>query len=86
MFRWSLVAVDEDGSERPVEVFAERRREAIEKARHAFWPVKEVRVVSAGIACAELWKNLETQTCDHPTPPLSDPGPKESGFGAVPAL
>ena len=35
MFRWSLVAVDEDGSERPVEVFAERRREAIEKARHA---------------------------------------------------
>lgn len=29
---------------------------------------------------AELWKNLETQTCDPPTPPLSDPGPKESGF------
>lgn len=47
MFRWSLVAVDEDGSERPVEVFAESRREAIEKARDAFWPVEDVRVVSA---------------------------------------
>ena len=47
MFRWSLVAVDEDGSEHPVAVFAESRREAIEKAQHAFWPVKDVRVVSA---------------------------------------
>ena len=47
MFRWSLVAVDEDGSERPVEVFAESRREAIEKARDAFWPIADVRVVSA---------------------------------------
>ena len=47
MFRWSLVAVDEDGSERPVAVFAENRREAVEKAQDAFWPVKDVRVVSA---------------------------------------
>ena len=47
MFRWSLVAVDEDGSERPVAVFAESRREAIEKAQDAFWPVENVRVVSA---------------------------------------
>ena len=47
MFRWSLVAVDGDGSERPVEVFAESRREAIEKAQDAFWPVEDVRVVSA---------------------------------------
>lgn len=47
MFRWSLVAVDEDGSERPVAVFAESRREAIEKAQDAFWPVEAVRVVSA---------------------------------------
>ena len=47
MFRWSLVAVDEDGSEHPVAVFAENRREAIEKAQDAFWPVKNVRVVSA---------------------------------------
>ena len=47
MFRWSLVAVDEDGSERPVAVFAESRREAIEKAQGAFWPVENVRVVSA---------------------------------------
>ena len=47
MFRWSLVAVDEDGSERPVAVFAESRREAIEKAQDAFWPIADVRVVSA---------------------------------------
>lgn len=47
MFRWSLIAVDEDGSERPVAVFAESRRDAIEKAQDAFWPVKDVRVVSA---------------------------------------
>lgn len=47
MFRWSLVAVDEDGSERTVAVFAESRREAIEKAQDAFWPVEDVRVVSA---------------------------------------
>ena len=47
MFRWSLVAVDEDGTERPVAVFAENRREAIEKAQDAFWPVENVRVVSA---------------------------------------
>lgn len=47
MFRWSLVAVDEDGSERTVAVFAESRREAIEKAKDAFWPVEDVRVVSA---------------------------------------
>ena len=47
MFRWSLVAVNEDGSEHPVAVFAESRREAIEKAQDAFWPVKNVRVVSA---------------------------------------
>ena len=47
MFRWSLIAVDEDGSEHPVAVFAESRREAIEKAQDAFWPVEDVRVVSA---------------------------------------
>ena len=47
MFRWSLVAVNEDGSEHPVEVFAESRLEAIEKAQEAFWPVENVRVVSA---------------------------------------
>ena len=47
MFRWSLVAVDEDGSERTVDVFAESRREAIEKAQDAFWPIADVRVVSA---------------------------------------
>ena len=47
MFRWSLVAVNEDGSEHPVEVFAESRREAIGKAQDAFWPVESVRVVSA---------------------------------------
>lgn len=47
MFRWNLVVVDEDGSERPVAVFAENRREAVEKAQDAFWPVKDVRVVSA---------------------------------------
>ena len=47
MFRWSLVAVDEDGSVRTVDVFAESRREAIEKAQEAFWPVEYVRVVSA---------------------------------------
>ena len=39
--------MDGDGSERPVEVFAESRREAIEKAQDAFWPVEDVRVVSA---------------------------------------
>ena len=47
MFRWSLVTVDEDGSEHPVEVFAESRREALEKAQDAFWPIADVRVVSA---------------------------------------
>ena len=47
MFRWSLVVVDESGSEHPVAVFAESRREAIEKAQDAFWPVKDVRVGSA---------------------------------------
>ena len=47
MFRWSLVVVDESGSEHPVAVFAENRREAIEKAQDAFWPVEAVRVVSA---------------------------------------
>lgn len=47
MFRWSLVAVDESGSEHPVALFAESRREAIEKAKDAFWPVEAVRVVSA---------------------------------------
>lgn len=47
MFRWSLVVVDESGSEHQVAVFAESRREAIEKTRDAFWPVENVRVVSA---------------------------------------
>ncbi len=47
MFRWNLVVVDESRSEHPVALFAESRREAIEKAQDAFWPVKNVRFVSA---------------------------------------